>query len=156
MVSYKEKSLNTLDIPHWCWGTELRLDKRKARKRYNEAKRHVRCESEIEGKKGGERREAGWTEGVEGDRDQAGCRERAGSGGTMTWKSWTGDHTPHWHIWGGTKYPDLFTHTHTDTHKPTWMTAKPHTPVDAHLHTDTKKVSHTHIHTARGFKTKGS
>lgn len=54
-------------------------------------------------------------------------------GGTITWKSRAGDHTQHWHIWGGTKYPDLSTHTHTQlqrSHKNIYAASykRTHTP----------------------------
>lgn len=75
-----------------------------------------------------ERDEVGGTEGAEGDQDQAGRRERADSGGTMTWKSRAGDHTLPRHIWGGRKYPDLFTHT---------LTLQMHTHARMHAHTHT-------------------
>lgn len=146
MVSYKEKSLNTLDIPHWCWGTELRLDKRKARKRYNEAKRHVRCESEIEGKKGGERREAGWTEGVEGDRDQAGCRQWGNNDmKELNWRS----HTTLAHLRRHKISWPL--HAHTYRHTQTYMNDSKATYTSrctfAHWHKES--LSHTHTHSQR-------
>lgn len=57
----------------------------------------------------------GWRDG-EIKRDDGSGQSTAG---TMTWKSRAGDHTLHWHIWRGAKYPDLHTHTHwvhTNTH----------------------------------------
>lgn len=66
----------------------------KARKRYNEAKRHVRCESEIEGKKGG--------------RETGGRLDRGGGGGPRS-SGMQGAHRQ----WGNNDMKELNWRSHT-------------------------------------------
>lgn len=104
---------------------------------------------EREKERDGGRRSVGWR-GQGGGRDQAGHGESKDSGGTMTWKRRAGDHRLAWHIWGGTKYPDLCSH----SHEPTCMHAN--TRRCTYTREQRRTRSRETVSTARGAATKRS
>lgn len=132
LIILKQPFSSHLAIAHWYWSIEGKLGGESMNKVHTEEGGNIGWGTRGE--------EGGWLDG-EIKRDDGSVQT---VGGTMTWKSRTGDHTPHWHIWRGAKYPDLLTRTH--THKDLLACMQTHTAL--WMHTNTHRCAHTH--TQRG------